>query len=176
NRLEVLVGATGRVDSHSIACFDLSRGDIRTPTIQGDVAVQHELSRLPARVCKSQSIHDIVESHLEHAQQVFTRDTWHPLSVHEVFVELALEDAVDVARLLLLLQLDAELALLAAAAIAGRRAGRGWPPFHSTLWCETAITLQEEFHPLSAAQPTDRAGVTGHCAPRRASSWAGGSR
>ena len=107
------------MDSHSIARLDLSRRNIGAAAVDRDMAVQHQLARLPARVGKPEPVHHVVEAHLEDTQQVLAGYAGLALGSHEVLVELALQDAVDIARLLLLFELQAELALLAAAAIAG---------------------------------------------------------
>src|SRR5439155_18497308 len=49
--------------------------------------------------------HNIVDPHLEHAEQVFAGDAGLPVGLLVEVVELLLEDAVDAARLLLLAQL-----------------------------------------------------------------------
>src|SRR5712692_1936667 len=121
------------MDCHSVPHFDLGRRNIRSATVEGDVAVEHELARLAARISEAQAVDDVVEAHLEDAQQIFTRDARHAFGVHEMLVKLAFEDAVDVARLLLLFELQTELALLAPATVARRCAWRGWPPFDRTL-------------------------------------------
>src|ERR1051326_8056973 len=149
NGLEVLVFPTRRVDCHSIAPFDLGGRNIRSAPIQRHVAVHHQLSRLPARVCESNAVHDVIEAHLQQAQQVLTGHAWLPLGGDEVLVELALQDAVDVASLLFLFQLETEFALLATAAIARRRAWRRRAPFDSALGREAAFALQEKLHSLS---------------------------
>src|SRR5919199_6785748 len=116
------------MDSNSIARLDLRRRNIRPPLVQRDVAMQDELACLSARVGETEAVHDVVEPHLEHPQQVLARHPRLPLGGLEVLVELSLEDAVDVAGLLLFFELQAELALLAAASIAGRSAWRRRPP------------------------------------------------
>jgi hypothetical protein len=126
------------------------------------MSVRHQLSSLGPRVSQAQPIHDVVEPHLEDAQQVFAGHAWLAFGGHEVLVELALEDAIDVSRLLLFLELQGELALFAAAAVAGRGARRGWAPLDRALGREAALALEEQFHALTSTQPTDGTGVTSH--------------
>ena len=68
-------------------------------------------------------VDDVVEAQLERAEQVLAGHAGPVLGVDEVVAELALEDAVGAADLLLLAQLQAVLADLAAAdaVLAGRR-------------------------------------------------------
>src|SRR5207253_8279860 len=150
------------MDRNSVTHFDLRRRNIRAAAVEGDVAVEHQLARLTARIGKAETVDDVIEAHLEDAQQIFTGDARQAFGVHEVLVKLPFEDAVDVARLLLLFELQTELALLAAAAIAWRSTWRGWPPFDGTLGGETAFALQEEFHARPATQTADGAGIARH--------------
>src|SRR5262249_14131835 len=107
-------------------------------------------------------IDDVIEPHLKHAQEVFASHSRLVLGGDEMFVELALEHAIDVARLLLLLELQAELALLAAPAITRRRAGRRRAPLDGTRGREAALALQEQLHALTAAQSTDGSRIASH--------------
>src|SRR5205085_5157608 len=68
---------------------------------------------------------DVVETGLEHAQQVLARDTRSPVGFLVHVDELLLEDAVDTTGLLLLAQLAEVLAALtlAIAAVLTRRVG-----------------------------------------------------
>src|SRR5712692_5486251 len=150
------------MDRDSVTHFHLRRRNIRAARVEGDVAMEHELARLTARIGEAQPVDNVVEAHLEDAQQIFARDARHALGVHEMLVELALEDAVDVARLLLLFELQTELALFTAATIAGRSARRSWPPFDGTLRRETAFAFEEKFHARPSAKPADGTGVAGH--------------
>src|SRR4029079_3113670 len=94
--------------------------DVGAASVQGDVAVQHELTRLPTRIGKAQTVDNVIQARLQHPQQILASDARHVLGRDEMLVELALENAVDVARLLFFLELDAELAFLAAATVAWR--------------------------------------------------------
>ena len=126
------------------------------------IAAYAPLSSLPTRVGKPKPIHDVVEPCLEYAQQVFAGDAGHVFGSDEVLVELTLENAVDVACLLLLFELHAELAFLTATPIARRRAWRRRPPLDGALRGEAAIALEEKLHARAAAQATNRTGITSH--------------
>src|SRR5712692_9609195 len=147
------------MDRDSVTHFHLRRRNIRAARVEGDVAMEHELARLTARIGEAQTVDDVVEAHLEDAQEIFARDARHAFGVHEVLVELPFEDAVDVARLLLLFELHAELALLAPAAVARRSAWRSWAAFDGTLGRKAAFALEEKFHARPSAEPADGTGI-----------------
>ena len=91
-----------------------------------------------------------------------------------VAAELLLEHAVVAARLLLLAQLEAVLALLQApAAVLARRVGA---PLDAALVGQAALALEEQLLPLAAALLALWAGVACHGAPRPAAACAAGSR
>ena len=98
-------------------------------------------------------------------------------AVGEVVAELALEDHVDAAHLLLLAQLQPVLADLAAtdAVLAGWRG----PALERALLGVAARALQEELCALTTAEAADGSGVTGHMVgalPRPGAAWERGSR
>ena len=104
------------------------------------------------------AVHDVVEALLEQAQQVLTRRA---LLAHGLLVgvaELALEDAVDVLGLLLLLQLGEVLAAGVAAAGATVRAGRE----RAALERLAALVVLEDVGAEAARDAHLRAGVTSH--------------
>ena len=105
-------------------------------------------------------VDDVVEAQLERAQQVLAGHAGAVLGVDEVVAELALEDAVGPADLLLLAQLEAVLADLAAAdaVLAGRRR----PALEGALLGIAARALEEELGALPPAEAADGFGVTGH--------------
>src|SRR3954463_10965439 len=106
------------------------------------MAVPDELAGLRARGGEAQPVDDVVEAQLEHAQKVLARDAAAPAGLVVVASELALEDAVVAARLLLLAQLQQVLRLLdAAPAVLARRVGAA---LDAALVGEAALTLQEE--------------------------------
>ena len=132
-----------------------------------------ELAGLRARRREAEPEDDVVETGLERLQERLAGHAVVGLGLAEVVAELALEDAVHAADLLLLAQLDAVLAHLAAAdaVLAGRRG----PALERALLGVAARALQEELAALAAAQAADGFGVAGHRL-RPCAAWAGGSR
>ena len=135
-----------------------------------------ELAGLGPRGREAEPVDDVVEPHLERSEQGLAGHAGPVLGIDEVVAELALEDAVDAADLLLLAKLEAVLADLAAAdaVLAGRRR----PPLEGALLGVAAGALQEELGALPAAEAADGFGVTGHVSSgsRPGAAWAGGSR
>ena len=163
-------------DLDLVARLELVRRDVGRPAVDGEVAVGDELAGLGARRREAHPVDDVVEPQLERAQQVLAGHAGSVLGVDEVVAELALEDAVDAADLLLLAQLEAVLADLAAAdaVLAGRRRAA----LEGALLGIAAAALEEELRALPAAEAADGSGVAGH-GPRRSrrgAAWAGGSR
>ena len=134
--------------------------DVRGAAVDSEVAVGHELARVVAGRRDAEPEDHVIEPQLEDAEQVLARHAGAGLSVLEVVVELALQDAVDAADLLLLAQLEAVVADLAAAdaVLAGRRG----PPLERALLGIAARTLEEELGAFATAEPADRTGVSSH--------------
>ena len=110
-------------------------------------------------------------------QEVLAGDARPGIGRLEVVLELALEDGVDAADLLLLAQLHAVLADLAAADAV--LAGRGGPALEGALLRVAAAALQEELGALPAAEAADGTGVAGHGRVswlRPGAAWGRGSR
>jgi hypothetical protein len=124
------------------------------------MAVAHELTRLRAGSRESQPVDDVVETRLEQAQEVLTGDPGSARRLRVVGAELLLEQAVVAARLLLLAQLEQVLRLLDAptAVLAGRIAAA----LDRALLGQAALALEEEFHPLAAAETALRADGASH--------------
>src|SRR5688500_337197 len=129
------------------------------------MTVRHELARGRTGRCQPGPIHDVVHPRLERPEQVLAGDAGPVLGGDEVVPELPLEDAVGLADLLLLPQLQAVLADLAAshAVLAGRRGA----PLERALLGIAARALQEELRTFTPADPADGFGVTGHGTPVR---------
>ena len=86
------------------------------------MTVVDELAGLGAGRREAHPVDHVVESELEVPKKALAGDSGAVLSVDEVIAELALEDAVDAADLLLLTELHAVLADLPAAdAVLARR-------------------------------------------------------
>ena len=108
-----------------------------------------ELARLRARGGEAEPVDDVVETRLEHAQQVLAGDAALAVRLLVVGAELRLEQAVVAARLLLLAQLEQVLGLLdAAAAVLARRVAAA---LDGALLGQAALALEEELHALAAA-------------------------
>ena len=122
-------------------------------------------------------VDDVVEAQLERAEQVLAGHAGAVLGAVEVVPELALEDAVDAADLLLLAQLEAVVADLAAAdavLAGGRRAA-----LEGALLGIAAAALQEELRALPTAEADRRMRCNepwSPSPPRPGAAWAGGSR
>ena len=141
-----------------LALADAVAGDVDALAVDVDEAVVDELAGLRAGGGPAGAVHDVVEALLEQAQQVLTRRA---LEAHGLFVgvaELALEHAVDVLRLLLLLQLGEVLAAGVAAAGAAVRAGRE----RATLERLAALLVLEDVGAEAARDAHLRAGVASH--------------
>ena len=120
----------------------------------------HELPRLRARAGEAEPVDDVVETRLEHPEQVLARraETARRLLVRRA--ELLLEEPVVAARLLLLAQLQEVLALLdAPAAVLSRRIAA---PLDGALLREAALALQEELDALTAADAALGAEIASH--------------
>src|SRR6476469_5068598 len=119
-----------------------------------------ELARLSARGREAEAVDDVVETRLEHAQQVVTGDAALLVRLLVVGAELRLEQPVVPARLLLLAQLQQVLALLdAAAAVLARRIGAA---LDGALLGQAALALEEELHALPAALLALRGTIASH--------------
>src|SRR5829696_5129712 len=130
-----LAGQLGRLADHlrgparhlhgdHVAVPQLIARDVDATTVDGPMAVPDQLARLAARGSEAEAHEHVVEAALEHAQQVLAGDAGLTAGLLVVRAELTLEDAVVAARLLLLAQLDAVLALsLPPATMVARRVG-----------------------------------------------------
>src|SRR5439155_2097811 len=103
---------------------------------------------------------DVVEAGLEHPQQLLARHAGALGRLLVVVAELLLEQAVVAARLLLFTQLQQVLALLdAAAAVLARRIRA---TLDRALLRQAPLALEEELHPLAAADAALRTQVSSH--------------
>jgi hypothetical protein len=124
------------------------------------VAVGHELARLGALEAKPMR-KTTLSSRISSMRSRFSPVIALALvRLLEVVAELLLEDGVALAHLLLLAQLDAELAHLAAALVfmPGRRAAA----LEGALAAVAARALQEELQALATADAADGIGVSSH--------------
>src|SRR5450756_2417006 len=123
DRLERLSLTPRGTDLDPIAGLAVERRDVGWAAVDGEVAVGHELPRVVSRGRDAKPEDDVVEPELEDPEEVLARHAGAGLGLLEVVVELALQDTVDAADLLLLAKLEAIVADLAAtdAVLAGRR-------------------------------------------------------
>src|SRR5690606_7831624 len=97
-------------------------GDVDLLAVDEEVAVADQLTGLTTGPRKTSAVHDVVQPRFQELKQVVTGLSGAPRSFLVVAPELALEDAVGVAGLLLLLQLQQVFAFLhtPTAVLAGR--------------------------------------------------------
>src|SRR6185295_6853636 len=125
------------------------------------MAVTHELARGAPRRRQAEAEDDVVQASLEHLQQHLAGDALGLARLRERVAELALEQAVDAAGLLLLAQLETVVRLLRAPALAVL-AGRVATAFERALVGEAARALQEQLHPLTPAEPASGIVINRH--------------
>src|SRR2546423_4195728 len=119
-----LLRGGARRDGDDVIGPHLVARDVHAPSVDLEVAVADELSRLRARGGEAEPVDDVVEPGLEHPQQLLAGDSGTLRRLLVVGAELLLEQAVVAARLLLLTQLQQVFALLdAATAVLARRIG-----------------------------------------------------
>src|SRR6187397_2572679 len=134
--------------------------DVHPATVDLEVPVPHELSRLCAGAGEAEPVDDVVEARLEHPQEVLAGGPETPRRLLVRRAELLLEKPVVAARLLLLAELEQILALLdAPAAVLS-----GWiaAALYSALLGEAALALQEELDALTATETALGAEIAGH--------------
>src|SRR5688572_19668041 len=174
--LERLAIAPVLPDLELVARLELVRRDVRRDAVHGEVAMVDELSCGGPGRREAGPVDDVIEAQLERAEQVLAGHARAVLRGDEVVPELALEQAVGLADLLLLAQLQAVLADLAPAdaVLTGRR----WSALEGAFLRVAARALQEELGALTAADATDGFGVASHMVlgPRRGVAWAGDNR
>ena len=118
------------------------------------------LTSLGARLRETKTVHDVIQTALENAQEVLAGDALLAVGEIVVMMELLLKDAVDTLGLLLLTQLNAVFAFLNAL-LAGL-ARRVVAALECALLAVAAIALQEELRSLAAAQTAIRSSITSH--------------
>src|SRR5262245_13744957 len=146
---------------HHVARLDRERRDVHLAAVHGEVAVAYELARLRPRRREAQAIGDVVQPPLEQLQQRLAGDAAGPLRLLEVAAELVLEDAIDALDLLLLAKLhtvSGQLGLAGLAVLTGGEVAL----LDRALLRVAALALEEQFHPLAAAEAADRSDITSH--------------
>ena len=116
-----------RAESDDVALADAVARNVDALAVDLDQAVVDELAGLRASGRPAGAERDVVETLLEQTQQVLARRAAEADGLYVGALELALEEPVDVLRLLLLLQLGEVLGGVAAAAGAAVGARRERP-------------------------------------------------
>ena len=117
--------------------------------------MQHDLARLRARTGETRAPHRVVQTPLEHDDQVFARGALGALGLLEVVAELPLEQAVGALHLLLFAQLQAVTGELLGAARLAVLSGNEVALFDGALLRKTPQAFQEQLLPFPAAQPAN---------------------
>src|SRR4051794_33913621 len=161
--LERLAVAADLADLDLVARPELVRRDVGGDAVDREVAVADELAGSRSGGREAHPVDDVVQAQLERAQQVLAGHAGPILGRDEVVPELPLEDAVGLADLLLLAQLQAVLADLAAAdaVLAGRRRSS----LERALLRIAARALEIELRAFTPADPADGFGVASHVSP-----------
>ena len=107
---DVLDLAALLADLDLVARLEQVARDVHALAVDEHVVVLHELARLGARDREAEAVDDVVEPALEEAEHLLARAPLPVRRVEVVLAELALEDAVDAAHLLLLAKADGVLA------------------------------------------------------------------
>ena len=150
-----LLGGRAGLHRDDVVGLDLVARDVDPAPVDVEVAVADELARLRAGCGEAEPIHNVVEASLEHPQQRLAGDAGALARLGVVVAELLLEQAVEAARLLLLAELHQILALLdAPTAVLARRIAAA---LDRALLGQATLALEEELHPLAAADPALRA-------------------
>src|SRR5437867_6815186 len=97
-------------DGYHVAGLDQVRRDVDDLAVDRDRLVRHQLARFGARAAEAHAIDDVVQARLQQRQQVRAGVALAALGFGEVAAELALQHAVHALDLLLLAQLQAEVA------------------------------------------------------------------
>src|SRR5829696_3569810 len=176
-QLERLARTPALANLDAVTGLQLMGGDVARHAVDGEVAVIDELPSLSARRREAHPVDDVVETQLQRSEQALAGHAGAGLRGVEVVPELALEDAVHAADLLLLAELQPVVADLAPtdAVLAGRRR----TALERALLGIAAGALQVELRALPTAQATDGFGVASHGLPspiRLGAAWGRGSR
>src|SRR5882672_8645662 len=95
------------LDSYFLAHADKVGRDVDLFSINADVAVQHELPRLRTRGRQTRAPHHVIQTALEHDDQVFAGRALGACSLLKIIAELPLQQPIRSLDLLLLAQLQA---------------------------------------------------------------------
>ncbi|BAF58528.1 hypothetical protein PTH_0348 [Pelotomaculum thermopropionicum SI] len=143
---------------NDIAGLDQVRGDVNPPAVYGKVAVPDQLPGFVPGSPQAQAVNNVVQAPLQKPKQVFTGDAGLPFGLFKVPAELAFQNAVNPAGLLLLAKLQAVLGnLLPALAVLPRRVR---PAVYGALGGVAPVAFQVKLQSLPAAEPANRSCVS----------------
>src|SRR5688572_19125439 len=154
-RFARLAHADDLADAHRV------RRHVDLLAVHEEVAVAHELARLRSRRREPEPVDDVVEPALEQLQQRLAGDAALTFGRLEVAAELILEHTVDALHLLLFAQLDAvahELGLSRLPVLSGWEVAL----LDRALLRVAALSLEEELHSLSPAEPAHWTYISRH--------------
>src|SRR5579859_6873022 len=153
-----VAGLGGHLDDVVLA--DPVGRDVDLLAVHREVPVAHQLAGHVTALGEARAVHDVVQAPLEQLEHGLAGTAVLAGRLHVVAVELALEDAVDPAGLLLLADLLEEVAFLRPVpAVLARRVR---PDLDRALRRVALGALQEELGLLPAAQLAVRACVSSH--------------
>src|SRR5579875_1436558 len=162
---DYVVASLGRERDH-VGAPQAVRRDGHPPAVDQDMAMADELAGLGAAGAPAGTEHDVVQTQLQHTQEVLAGYALLAVGLLVIGTELLLQDPVDAARLLLLPQLGEVLRALARP-VPAVQAGRVRPALDRALQRVALGPLQEQLHLLPPAEPAHRAYVARHQTLRR---------
>src|SRR5262249_3010920 len=165
---QLLLGS-GR-DFHDVAGAHLVGRHVHPLAVHQDAVVAHDLARFGPARSESHAVRDRIQARLEDLQEPLAG---HALAARRLGVglaELALEEPVDAAQLLLFTQLLAEVRHAAAALlpVLPRRVAAA---LDRAFVGEALLALEEQLFPFAAALPAFGVQVSGHAYPLYAPSF-----
>jgi hypothetical protein len=151
-------------DLDHVAGANLVRRDVDPTAIDGNAVVAKHLTRLGAGRAETHAVAHRIQARLEHRQQVLAGDALAAFSTLVGQAELAFQNAVDAANLLLFAQLHA-ITGQAGTAFLAVLAGRIGAAFDCALVSETLFAFQEELFAFAAALTAFGIKITSHDFP-----------
>src|SRR5689334_14917458 len=133
--------------------------DVHAASVHVDVSMTNQLARLRPRGAETHPVHDVVQTPFEHAEHVRAGDALHSAGLLEQIAELAFEQLIITARLLLLAKLEAvadDLRFAILAVLAGREIAL----LDGALFRVATLALQKQLHPFPPALPADGTNIS----------------
>src|SRR5256885_214082 len=159
---KVLLGLGRNFDG--VARLHLVGRHVDALAVYEDAVVPHDLARLGAARAEPHAVRNCVQARLQELQKTLARHAFAARSLRIGLAELALEEPVYAAQLLLLAQLLAEIGHTAAAflSVLSRRIAAA---LDRAFVGEALLALEEEFLPLAAALAALGIQISGHAFP-----------